>query len=90
MGGRPKVHKTDYNNEGELDHFRLNLSDAQFDEVATKLGLPSTDRERLKTGQQPTPSDGAIMLTFRGRYVRIEYKKGQIHKITPPDLDYQN
>ena len=89
MGGRPKAHKTDYNNEDDLDRYRLNLSDTQLDEVATKLGLANMDRQRLGAGQQAPPSDGAIMLTYRGRYVRITYKKGQIDKITPPDVKYE-
>jgi hypothetical protein len=90
MGGRPKVHKTDYNGETDLGNHRLNLSAAQLDEVATKLGLPNTDRQKLAVGQEPVPPDGAVMLTYRGRYVRIEYQKGQVYKITPPDLNYQN
>jgi hypothetical protein len=90
MGGRPKAHKTDYNHEDDVSHYRLNLSDPQLDEVATKLALPNADRQRLATGQEPPPYDGAIMLTYRGRYVRITYKGGQIDTITPPDLKYQD
>jgi len=89
MGGDPKAHETEYNDEDDVGHYRLNLSDAQLDEVARKLSLPNNHRQRLGAGDRTPPSDGSIMLTYRGRYVRITYKKGQVDKINPPDLRYQ-
>ena len=90
MGGRPKAHKTEYDNEDDVGQFGLNLSDAQTDEIARKLGLPDNQKSRLGKGTTSPPAEGEVMLTYQGRYVRIVYKKGQIAEITPPDFKYTN
>jgi hypothetical protein len=86
MGGRPKVHATD---EYELGVYSLNLSPAQLAEVAAKLAIPegpegSDFMEGLASGQDlPQPPDEQIIITFRGRYVRITYQEGVAVLITP-------
>jgi len=87
MGGRPQVHAP--SDEFEFGYYRLNLSAAQLDEVARKLGLPP-DSEFKRTleagGGYRQPSDGQqIMVTYKGRYVRITYQQGQAARITPQD-----
>ena len=85
MGGRPKAHAT--RDEFELGYYRLNLSVAQLDEVARKLELPrdSEFRKKLETGEGVLqPSDGQeVMITYKGRYVRITYQQGKAERITP-------
>lgn len=87
MGGRPLVHTA--RDEFEFGYFRLNLTTQQLDEVARKLALPadSAFKRRLEAGEgYLQPSDGQqIMITYKGRYVRITYQQGQAVRITPQD-----
>jgi hypothetical protein len=87
MGGRPKVHSSG-NDEYELGYYRLNLNVDQLDEVARKLAIPggSEFRQTLSVGGLLQPADGQeVMVTYKGRYVRITYQQGQAVKITPTD-----
>jgi hypothetical protein len=87
MGGRPKVHSSG-NGEYELGYYRLNLDPRQLDEVAKKLAIPgdSEFRQTLSTRGMLQPADGQeVMVTYKGRYVRITYLQGAATKITPPD-----
>jgi len=66
--------------------YRLNLTSEQLDAIAKKLDLPAQHKNRLKQEQQGylPPSDGQqIMITYKGKYVRIWYKDGKVDKITP-------
>jgi hypothetical protein len=81
---KPKQHKTNFDDEDNFGSYRLNLTDSQVDKVAKKLGLPSAAKAKLKNGAKRAPSDGQVMLTYKGKYVRIFYKDGQIEAITPP------
>jgi hypothetical protein len=86
MGGRPKVHATD---EYELGVYNLNLSPAQLAEIATKLDIPEgPDGSEFMAGlasggNLPQPPDEQIIITFRGRYVRISYQEGVAVAIAP-------
>jgi len=85
MGGIPKVHAS--SDEQELGVYNLNLTPDQLDEVARKLQIPADSeyRARLVAGGPRQPSDGQrVMLTFKGRYVRITYQEGRATTITTP------
>jgi hypothetical protein len=84
MGGRPRVHAT--RDQFELGYYRLNLTDAQFNDVADRLNLGKQDaniKTQLREGfLQPT--DGQeITITYKGRYVRLKYQNGEVVSIKP-------
>ena len=84
MGGRPRARTT--NVEVGFDHFRLNLDPEQLDVVARKLAVPADVREQLAAGGGVQPADGQeVMLTYKGRYVRITYQQGKAVTIKPED-----
>jgi hypothetical protein len=83
MGNEPKAHTTESaGKERDIDHYRLNLDPPQLERVAAKLQL--NDKQRLSTGTVKPP-DGELMLTFKGKYVRITYTNGQPSDIRPKD-----
>jgi len=87
MGGRPRVHQT--RDEFELGYFRLNLDKPQLDKVTKKLDLPADSdfRKRLEAGEGILqPADGQeVMITYKGRYVRLTYQAGKPARIAPED-----
>jgi hypothetical protein len=84
MGGRPRVHAT--RDQFELGYYRLNLSDAQFNDVADRLNLGKQDaniKTQLREGVLQ-PNDGQeITITYKGRYVRLKYQNGEVVSIKP-------
>jgi hypothetical protein len=88
MGGRPRIHAP--GNQFELGYYRLNLSDTQLDDVATKLRLVLPQdrqfKEALKTDGMLEPADGQeLVITYKGNYVRIKYQQGRPVKILPEE-----
>jgi hypothetical protein len=84
MGGRPRVHAT--RDQFELGYYRLNLTDAQFNDVADRLNLGKQDaniKTQLREGVLQ-PTDGQeITITYKGRYVRLKYQNGEVVSIKP-------
>lgn len=88
MGGLPTIHTPP--DEFNVGFHQLNLTDQQVAEVARKLGLTDTDKDRefkqkLASGGALQPSNKQLMICYKGRYVRITYEKGIPVKITPED-----
>jgi hypothetical protein len=88
MGGRPRIHAP--GNQFELGYYRLNLSNTQLDDVASKLRLvlprDSKFKEALQTDGVLEPADGQeLLITYKGNYVRIKYQQGKAVRITPED-----
>jgi hypothetical protein len=84
MGGRPRARPT--SEEVGFDHFKLNLTPEQLNTVARKLALPDDVRGELAAEGGTQPADGQeVMLTFKGRYVRITYQQGRAVSIKPDD-----
>jgi hypothetical protein len=86
MGGRPRIHAP--GDQFELGYYRLNLSDTQLDDVASKLRLvvpaDSKFKDALKTDGVLAPADGQeLLITYKGNYVRIKYQEGRPVRITP-------
>jgi hypothetical protein len=86
MGHIPKARVT---GDGgfEAERYNLNLSASQLDDVARRLNIQGDDpfRETLTgPGVQP-PDNQDVILTYKGRYVRITYNKGQAISIMPKD-----
>jgi hypothetical protein len=88
MSGLPNVHGVG-SGQGEegLGVYKLNLSDQQLNQVADILCIePGSDFEQQLMGGGGTvqPDDGQqLMITYRGRYVRIKYEAGQSEVIRP-------
>jgi hypothetical protein len=88
MGGLPKVHGVGNDQEEEgLDHYKLNLSTDQMNQIADILCIePESDFELqlLSGGGTVVPDDGQqLMITYKGRYVRIRYEGGEPDVIRP-------
>jgi hypothetical protein len=76
MSGRPRISGT-----FEVDQITLSLDSDQLKKVAERLGI---EVARLKAGG-PKPADGQeLVVTHKGKYVRIRYEGGVV-KITPED-----
>jgi hypothetical protein len=88
MSGRPRVHAPG-DSQFELGYYKLNLSKKQLDDISKKLQLePKSDfRRTLESGQGVLePSDAQeLLITYKGRYVRIKYQQGRPVRITPED-----
>ena len=86
MGGRPRIHGSGDDQE-HLGHYKLNLSDEQLHQVAEILNIErgSEFDQTLRSGQgTEQPEDGqTLMLTYKGRYVRIRYEGGEPEVIQP-------
>jgi hypothetical protein len=86
MSGRPRIHGSGDDQE-DLGHFKLNLSDNQLNQIADILGVErgSPFEQTLLSGQGSVePADGQqLLLTYKGRYVRIKYKSGEPEVIPP-------
>ena len=80
MGGLPLT------NGQRLGHFNLNLGANELDRVARWLQIQD-ENDKHDLGPRPgrqQPQDGEeIMVTHRGRYVRITYRGGRAETITP-------
>ncbi len=88
MAGLPNVHGVgDDQGEEGLGVYKLNLSDQQLNQVADILCIePGSDFEQqlMSGGGSVKPKDGQqLMITYRGRYVRIRYEAGQPDVIRP-------
>jgi len=88
MGGLPRVHGVgnDQQEQG-LGNYDLNLSNDQLNQVADILCIePGSQFEQqlFAGGGGVVPNDGQeIMITYRGRYVRIRYESGEADVIRP-------
>jgi len=86
MGGRPRIHGSG-GDQQQLGHFKLNLSEAQLNQVADILNIErgSEFEQTLLSGQgAEEPADGQVLLlTYKGRYVRIRYQDGDPEVIPP-------
>ena len=86
MGGLPKIHGSGDDQE-DLGFYKLNLSEDQLNQVADLLGIErGSEFEQQLMGGEGTeePEDGQqLLLTYKGRYVRILYQSGQPVVIPP-------
>jgi hypothetical protein len=86
MGGRPRIHGSGDDQE-HLGHYKLNLNDEQLNQVADILNIErgSEFEQTLLSGQgAEEPADGQeLLLTYKGRYVRIRYEGGEPEVIQP-------
>ncbi len=86
MSGRPRVHGSGDNQE-DLGFYKLNLSADQLNQVADLLSIErGSDFERqLRSGAgTEAPKDGQqLLLTYKGKYVRLLYADGQPAVIPP-------
>ena len=77
MAGRPRV-----SGIFEVDQITLNLDKEQLDRVASQLGIEVA----LLKGAGFKPLDGQeLVVTHKGKYVRIRYEGGTVKIITPDD-----
>ena len=88
MGGLPRVHGVGSDQEEEgLGHYDLNLSNDQLNQVADILCIePGSEFEQqlFAGGGTVEPEDGQeLMITYKGRYVRIRYEGGEADVIRP-------
>jgi hypothetical protein len=86
MGGRPRIHASG-SEQVDVGHYKLNLSEQQLNQVASLLNVePGSDFDRSLRDDQGTrqPSEGQeLLITYKGRYVRIRYQQGQAQVIDP-------
>jgi hypothetical protein len=76
MSGRPKISGT-----FEVDQITLSLDNEQLGRVASRLGI---EVARLKSGGPKPPDGQELVVTHKGKYVRIRYEAGGV-KITPEE-----
>jgi hypothetical protein len=76
MAGRPRISGT-----FEVDQITLDLNNEQLTKVAARLNI---EVSRLKAGGPKPPDGQELIVTHKGKYVRIKWEGGVV-KITPED-----
>jgi len=76
MSGRPRISGT-----FEVDQITLDLNNDQLSKVASRLGI---EVARLKSGGPKALEGQELVVTHKGKYVRIRWEGGVV-KITPED-----